>query len=423
MSWLTNLWRTHRWAVLLVAVVLIGCGMLVAARLARSTPVVQVTEVTRGEFVDHLELRGELKAKKSVVLTAPSFAGGDLQIMKLVKNGSPVKKGDLVAAFDATNLERQLLQRQTELRQAESEIERQKAQMNMLKEQDLTEVMKAEYDVERARLETSKQEILSAIDGQKTRLNLANTEQKLLEIRQKLESDATGAKADLETRIQKREKARYDVATTQDRIQALTLRATADGTVNLMPNQRAGGNWGSYPEFKEGDRAWPGAGVAELPDISTIRLSARLEETDRGRLQIGQTATVRLDAIPEREFTACVVAISSMGKPDFSSWPPVRNFDTELEFTELDPRLRPGMSSTTRIAVERIPNSLLIPAEAVFQKGGRTVVYVLRGSQFEEREIGIARRSGSQVAVARGVEQGERVARKDPTLLEGAPKK
>ncbi len=399
-------------------VLLLGVGgTMVAARFARSAPVVPLYEVSSGEFVDHLQLRGSLKALKSVVLTAPSSAG-ELQIIQLVKNGSQVKKGDVVAQFDTNNLAMRLLQQKTELRQAESEIEKVRAQGRMQQEQTETELMQAKYNVERARLEASKQEILSQIDGAKNKLDLANAQQKLKEIEQKLTSEKVKTEADVASQSQKREKSNNDVKEAEDRMAALTVKAPVDGMINLMPNYRARNGFmgGSAPEFKEGDRAWPGAAIAELPDMSEIRAAARIEEVDRGRVQVGQAAIVRVDAIPDREFNAKLQAISPLTKPDHSSWPPMRNFDIEVQLTDTDARLRPGMSASLRVAVDRLPNAIVVPGECVFQKAGRTVVYVLQGSGFDEREIVIARRSGTQVVVGRGLKTGERIARKDPTI-------
>jgi multidrug efflux pump subunit AcrA (membrane-fusion protein) len=73
------------------------------------------------------------------------------------------------------------------------------------------------------------------------------------------------------------------------------------------------------------------------------------------------------------------------------------------------------MSATARIAVERVPNVILIPAEASFQKKGRNVAYVLNGTVFAERVIEITRRSGGQLWIAKGLNPGEKVALKDPT--------
>lgn len=424
MSWLARMWRTRRGTLVVVILAIGAGGSVLAARLARSTPAVPVLEVRASEFVDYLQLRGNLKALKSAVLTAPSSAG-ELQIIRLAKNGSQVKKGDMVAQFDTSTLENRLLQQRTELRQAEAEIERVRAQGRMQEEQTETELVQARYNVERAKLEASKQEILSSIDGEKTKLDLANAEQKLREIEQKRESERAKTAADVASQMHKRDKALNDVNEAEDRIAALTLRAPVDGMVNLMPNYRARGFWGggSTPEFKEGDRAWPGAAVVELPDMTEIRASARIEEVDRGRVQVGQTAIVRVDAIPDREFAAKLVQISPLAKPDHSIWPPTRNFDIEVQLAETDERLRPGMSSSVRVAVERLADAVTVPSESVFQKAGRTVVYVLKGSKFEEREVVVTHRSGTQVAVGRGLQPGERIARRDPTLEEASEQK
>ena len=113
--------------------------------------------------------------------------------------------------------------------------------------------------------------------------------------------------------------------------------------------------------------------------------------------------------------------ISTLAKLDFSSgWPPKKNFDLIVRLDQTDPRLRPGMSSTIRVAVGTLPNSILIPVRAAFSKQGRTVAYVLRGSSFEERAIEVSRRSAEEVVVAKGLKNAERVALKDPTLKEEA---
>ena len=81
----------------------------------------QVVEHTT--FVDFLEVRGELRPVVSRVITAPS-SGADLLIVDLVTNGSPVKADDVVVQFDSTTQQRTLEQRRSELKQAESEVQK-----------------------------------------------------------------------------------------------------------------------------------------------------------------------------------------------------------------------------------------------------------------------------------------------------------
>src|SRR5438445_11850776 len=166
-------------------------------------------DVKRGDFVDYVQVRGEIKALRSVQLTAPSIAG-DLQIVKLTPTGTMVKAGDVVVQFDATNLRVTLEQKQSELKSAEADIEHSRAENRLAREQQATDVLQGRYDVDRARLDTGQQEILSEIEGAKTRLKLTDAEQKYKELEQKDKSIKTSGLAEIESKKLKRDKALFD---------------------------------------------------------------------------------------------------------------------------------------------------------------------------------------------------------------------
>jgi HlyD family secretion protein len=211
------------------------------------------------------------------------------------------------------------------------------------------------------------------------------------------------------------------VSLAERQIESLTLRSPSDGMVTALPNFRATMFGGNPPDFKEGDRAWPGAAVAEIPDLSEIRFEARIDESDRGKLKPAQMAMIRVDAVPEKEFSAKIRDISTLAKLDFSGWPPTKNFSIDIGIESTDSRVRPGMSANSRIEVNRVPDSILVPVESVFKKMGRQVVYVLKGKSFEERVVTIGRRNSTQAQVLAGLQPGEKVATKDP--IEAVEKK
>jgi HlyD family secretion protein len=407
-------------AAIVVVIAVAGAGIAMNARTG-SAPNVTTAEVTRGDFVDYIQIRGDIRPAKSIVLAAPLQAGGELQIVKLVKNGTAVKTGDLVVEFDATSLQQRLQERRSELKTADGEIEQSQAQAKITQEQQATNLMKAKYDVDRAKLDLGKRDLISRIEFEEAKLSLKDAEQRLKEVEAKALSAKAGSDAELLGRKRRRDKAQFDVDRTTASIEALHLRAPADGTVNILENPRSGGPFGGGGvEFREGDRAWPGASILELPDLSSIHLAARLDESDRGRLRVGQTATVKIEAVPGKDLAARVDLISVLARVDFSSgWPPVRNFDLGLVLDDRDPRIRPGMTATARIAADRLPNVTLVPAEAIFQKDGRPVVYRVHGSKFDEQSIEITRRGREQAAVSAGVKPGDRLAvrRPEPDLI------
>ena len=136
-------------------------------------------------------------------------------------------------------------------------------------------------------------------------------------------------------------------------------------------------------------------------------LEARLDESDRGRLQTGQDAIVRIEAIPGREFKARINNISVLAKIDFTSgWPPPKNFDLNLVLIDVDPKIRPGMTAVARIATERIPDVVLVPAEAIFQQDGAPNVYRLAGSEFVATRVEVKRRGRSRPSSPRASIRG-----------------
>ncbi|HZR24853.1 MAG TPA: HlyD family efflux transporter periplasmic adaptor subunit [Vicinamibacterales bacterium] len=411
-----------RAATLAVAIVVVASVAAAAAlRRQSTTPSLPTAIAERTTFVDFLQLRGEIRPVRSVVLTAPS-TGADLQIIELVTNGAKVNAGDVIVTFDPTTQQRTLETKQSELKQAEAEIARVESELRrrvVAAESDLAEARKA---LERARLELKGNDLRPRIDAQEYEIAAADAAAHVKAFEAKVQGERMAAEADVMIAKQKRDKAAFDVRDTERIIGSLQLKAPIAGTVSLLPNFRAGGPGSrAAPEFRRGDRAWFGAQIAELPDLTTVQMTARVDEADRGRVQTGSTVKVRVDAVPDRELAGTLNDISVVAKPDFTTWPPVRNFDLVIRLSESDPRLRSGMSASARVELDRMPNVVVVPTAAVFQKGSATVVYVVGRRDIESRTVTVLKRGRDQIAIASGLTEGERIALKEPEL-DGASK-
>jgi multidrug resistance efflux pump len=90
--------------------------------------------------------------------------------------------------------------------------------------------------------------------------------------------------------------------------------------------------------------------------------------------------------------------------------PPAPEEDSQLQVL-----LRPGLLADVEIIVERIPNAVHIPSQAIFDRDGRSVVYVQNGNRFEEREVKPLKRSESVVVISEGLKANEVIAMSDPT--------
>ncbi|HEV2400941.1 MAG TPA: efflux RND transporter periplasmic adaptor subunit [Candidatus Sulfotelmatobacter sp.] len=405
----------HGKTIAILVVVLIASGVLLGAvRLTRRAPSVPTVDVKRTEFLDSLQFRGEVKALKSVTISAPSGAG-DLRIVMISPEGTSVKAGDVVVEFDKTKTEQDLAQFRSTLKSAQAEIGQAMAQARLTEEEDKTAVLKARYEVEGAKLEASKQEIVSRIEGEEAKLKLADAEQKLREAEAKQKSDVALNKATIESKEQASEKAKYDVGRAERALSQMSLRAPSAGTISLLQHWAGSG----MMTYRAGDSAWPGAAIAELPDASTLRVTARVDETERGRLAANQPVNVQLNSIPDRQFTGHIDQIGSIASLDFSGgWPINRNFMLEIALDQTDSRFKPGITGDVTVVVDKVPNAIVIPAQALFQKSGQNVAYVWHSGEFEERTVEVGRKSGDKILVAKGVKPGEQVALRDPTSKE-----
>ena len=388
------------------------------SRWVHSAAKLAVADVRRKKFIEVIEIHGQVKALHSQMLNAPPSAG-DLQILKIAPDGATVKKGDVLVEFDASTLRQKHAQDRSALRAAEAEIEQSRAAGRLKQEQDLTDVSKTSFDAQSAAMDAGKAEILSSIEGAEAKLTLVDAERKHAEAETKLQAHHVSTDAALIAKQQKRDQGAFDVTQDERALGSLTLRAPTDGIVVIQKNWRSGGQTGGSAPFKAGDRAWPGAAVIELPDPKVFRIEARVDEADRGRLRVGQAATVRVDAVGDHNFTGKIEEISPTASMDFNStWPFSRNFTVILSIDSSESHLNTGMGATARIAVDEASNAIVIPVAAIFRKAGRTVVYIRSSDGFREVPVEVTRRSGDDALITNGLSVGEQVALKDPTATE-----
>jgi multidrug efflux pump subunit AcrA (membrane-fusion protein) len=375
---------------------------------------VPVAKVRQGEFVISVKARGDVRSSKSVTISVPQIP--DPRIVRLAETGKSVRKGDVIVEFDGAQQEQTYLDRATSVRTVDKEIVQLKASHRITNEMDGMNLMTAGYNVERAKLEASKAEILSEIEGKKNRIDVTTTEGDLDQVKTTLKARKTTQDADMERLNQKKEKTVRDADRARSYLSKMMITAPNDGIVNILPNTRTAGAFGSSPPpFKEGDRAWTGAAIAEIPDLSSMRVELKLDEVDRGKLQLGQKLRVRVDAIPDVEFDAELDWISPIAAIIWKGMGLTeKTFPARATLAKVDPRLRPGMSSTAEIIIESESSAMLIPARASFLHKGKPAVWIQRGERFEIRQIEVGKRNDNDLVVVNGLKPGDTIAMEDP---------
>jgi multidrug efflux pump subunit AcrA (membrane-fusion protein) len=390
--------KKRRWIWTVLVVLLLAGGGATAflrMRVARAATTLPTAPARKGDFLVIVRCRGELKARRSVQIAAPVNVP-ELRIVWLAPTGATLKEGETVIRFDPSSAKQQLQEKQAALKQAEATLAQAIAQSHVGEEQDKIDVASAKYDVEKAKLEVSKAEIVSALQGESSRVDLGLAEQKLAVQNASTQFNAVSNKAKIASLTRLRDKAQAEVDLTQRRLDRLEVKAPLTGLVHYMPNYSQG--WMNAKPFKVGDQVWPGSVIAEIPDLSTLELEGKVDEIDRGRIAVDQEVKVRVDAFPEITFGAKLAQLSPLTEMSWE-WPPTSSFRGTAKVVTTDTRLRPGMNGSMDVVVNRIPNAISIPAKSLFTQNGRPVVYIAKAGKYDMTEVEVLARNPDEVAV------------------------
>ncbi|HTB10863.1 MAG TPA: efflux RND transporter periplasmic adaptor subunit [Bryobacteraceae bacterium] len=399
------------WLVILAG--LGGAGVwLWKARQVQAKADLPVASARRGEFQVIVRCRGELVSTHSVQLVAPMHIAG-LQIAWQAPPNSEVKEGDVVIRFDSSLARQQLLEKQATLKQAQATVQQTVAQARITSEQDQLDLASARVALEKAKLEASKQELVSKLQGEESRIDLGLAEENLKAQIATIDLHKTSDAQKVGSATRLRDKAQEEIDVTTDRLAHMEMHAPSAGVIVYVNNFSQG--WINAKPFKVGDSVWPGSVVGEIPDVTTLQMKAKLEETDRGRIAAGQDARILVDPFPEKPFPGKVASISPLVEQEFD-WPPTRNFRAMASFNEPDRRLRPAMNARVDFIVERIPDAISVPASAVFTRQGRPAVYVAEKNAWMPHEVEILARNPDEVAI-NGITEGTKVSLVEPDAV------
>ena len=429
-----NRFTSPRTLLLAAGLVLVVAAGVAASRLLlkEQSAAVASFPVQQGEFVISLHLKdGELEAIKSEQITSPQVHG-QLKITHLFPEGEVVEVDDLVIEFDRAEFEKEVTEKEHELEAARAELGKTLANQGVEMARQEADIENKENSLRLAGLQMEKMKFESFVDREEAKLKARQAELALEQARKKIEAqrivdEAERTKQELRVADEERalERARKD-------LEALSIHAEKPGLVVYERIWKGG----RREKIRVGDEPWGGQTLITLPDLTRMQVKTWVNEVDVDKLEVDNEVLVRLDALPGPVFHGKISSIASLGHEKEGD-KNVQVFDILVEIDEEDSRLKPGMTAACEVIVETIPPRppedeaeieepeeteaveipLYIPIDAVFEKGGRTLVYRMQGGQPEEQEVALGARNEDYVIVEEGLGTNDRVALRDPTVV------
>jgi len=293
----------------------------------------------------YIRATGVVEAINSFTVTVPSITGqnGRATLVRIVRNGVGVRKGDPLAEFDRTQQEDNAREAGGKYDDLCHKVEERVAKNRADAETRRSRLSQAEADLEKADLELRKGPVLMEIERLKNESRKRDAQAHVASLKRSNRAhDAADAAA---LRILELQRDRQKVALDRARsnVEKLLVRAPLDGMVALLPVWR--NNTMGHPQ--EGDQLWLGIAIARIFDSSEMAIRAQVGEPDGACLVSGARATVRLDAYPDLPLSARYESSSPIATGGLES--PIRTFAARFRLETPNDKVLPDLSAALMI--------------------------------------------------------------------------
>lgn len=269
------------------------------------------------------------------VKISPEVAGEIVEMP--VKEGNPVKKGDLLVKIKPDTYQAQVEQQEANLVAAKATAVQGKAQL-----------IKSHDDLKRSQ-DLFGKKLISDADFQ--------TASTSLEV----------AQANYDNALAQIRRTEGSLNQFRDQLSKTTIYAPMDGSISSL-NSEIG-------ERVVGTGSFAGTEIMRVADLSNMELRVKVNENDIVNVKIGDKAVISIDAYPGRKFSGAVHEIGSSAdgtagsgsgaQASSSVSDSVTNFLVKIRIADRDVHLRPGMSATADIETQTVANVIAVPIQSV----------------------------------------------------------
>ena len=376
---------------------LAGCG-------EEADNAVETLTIERQDFVISLQSKGELKAAESTPIKPPPGSRAPRTIKWLAPNFSWVKAGDVVARFDVSGAEReagaagieidkvdlQVMGKQRELERLLSELG------NDLEIVDIEKVMAEEFDFEND-LAYSRFEIIDAMRDRA----LLDYKSGHLEGKKEAYSDRQGAEVAVLNAQRATQESKFQEQ--QVMLDNQEVLAPHDGYFVIEKSW-----WGQQVDV--GSTVFAGNKLASIPNLDMMEAELLVLETEAVGLTPGQSATVVIDAYPDRPITGELKSISATAAP-VERDNPVKYFTVLVALEDADPSwIIPGAIVTATINISEVADTVAVPNQALYREGEQDWVLVREAGELVRRDVDLGLRGPNRSEVGGGLEPGDQGA-------------
>jgi len=358
---------------------------------------------------------GELMAERYIDILGPQLVQGrtrtlsrpnnnnlrilDMRIQDIVPEGTIVRRGDYVAQIERTQYDNNLRDLRESLQRERETLEMRILDSAVTLTNLRDEIRNQVFTVEEAQITLAQSIFEPPAAIRKAEIEVGKQERRLDQLLRQYERRAAQVNANIFRQNSRVEIAETSVEDLEEFLAQFTVRAPADGMI-IYKRDRRGAKRRTGSSINQFDLV-----VAELPDLSSMQSKVFISEIEISRIERNQKVQITIDAFPDKRFNGTVTSIANIGEQLPNS--DAKMFEVLIRIDDIDPFLRPAMTSSNKIIIDTFNDVISIPTECIYAgSDGIPYVYLKNGKR---QIVVLGRANDKNTIIEKGLRRGTQV--------------
>jgi HlyD family secretion protein len=368
-------------------------------------------------YLETIEAEGTVQAVNNSVVVTPRVYSG-LQVARLAKEGSLVRKGDTICVLAAADLMNTFEQFKTELQKmegAKDSLEANQAmQLDLLEAQ--VETNKAQMDI--TMLDSIQLRFAPAVKQKLITLEMEKVKIEKMKLEKKLAAQKKIASSELSQIGSRIMMQKNRIQIFQSQINSLYIVSPSDGFVihAEMPTFYTMGGSTIGGKIEEGSKVFSSMPLLQIPDNGKMQVSVEVPEADYKRINKDQKVEIKIESVSNLESTGKIIrkSLATKNRDEKSS---IKSYEVIISVDSCDSSMKPGLSASCRIIINEVKDTIVVPSAAIFTKDSTKIVYVAKDHKFIPVPIETCLSNSSESIVSKGLIGNETIALMEPPYL------
>ena len=361
--------------------------------------------VVNSDFDNIISVDGYIEPLNSVTVSCPRYVDGT--ILSIVEDGAFVEAGDTLCVLEDKSLLEEYQWVETELKNAEMDLEKIKADQALQYALLEAEVKNNEAETQIANLDSLQLKFNSSNQRRIKELELQITLIQKNKLQKRFKSLAIIQQSEIRGQELQIQRLKNRLETAQGRINEMTIKSPVSGMIIIAKH------FITQKKMTVGDPVWNNMPIIIIPANKDLKVKIDASEESFKRISETNNVEYTFDAMPDNKAWGKIVKKSPVGRPVKEN-SKVKIFEIEASVDSFSTLPEPGFTCNCEILLKRVKDTIVIPQVAVFEQDSMKVVYVIKPNGFELRQVQTGLSSPKEIIITKGLHRKEKITLSKP---------